>query len=157
VTGPAPVSILAGKRTGSSLPFQRDPASVARQAVEIGAEMRHERLQPVERASRSKTSASIGHGVGGGEAAGAAAGAFLGGVGMGGAVGAQEEARIARGGGLQQRLPVGLALGDGQAVVMRPDAAGEDVVAVDDQVMRGDRRAQVRPRRSAHRPPHRRW
>ncbi len=53
-------------------------------------------------------------------------------------VGAEEEARVARGGGGAQGEAVFFAFGDGQAVVMRPDAAGEDVVAVDDQVMRGD-------------------
>ena len=64
------------------------------------------------------------------------------------AVGAEEEVRIARGRGAAQRQPVLLALGDRQAVEMRADAAGEDGVAVDDQMMRGDRRREIR-RRSA--------
>ena len=64
-------------------------------------------------------------------------------------IGAQEEPGLAPRRGTAQRKPVLFALGDGQAVVMRLDAADEDVVAVDDQVMRGDRRTKVRPRLGA--------
>ena len=43
---------------------------------------------------------------------------------------AEEETRVARGGGPAQRLLMGRALGDRQAVVMRANAAHEDMVAV---------------------------
>ena len=58
---------------------------------------------------------------------------------VGRAVGAEEVARVAGGRGGAQREAVLLALGDRQAVVVRPDAAREDVVAVDDEVVRRDR------------------
>ena len=58
--------------------------------------------------------------------------------GVGGRVGAQEKARVAAGGRLQQRLAVLLALEHGQAVVVRADAAGEDGVAVVEQVVGGN-------------------
>ena len=57
------------------------------------------------------------------------------------AVGAKEKACLARGGGVAQGKAVFFAFGDGQAIVVRFDAAGEDVVAVDHQVVRGDRGA----------------
>ncbi len=53
-------------------------------------------------------------------------------------VGAQEELRVAAGGRLHQGHAVLLALEDGQAVVMRPDPAHEDGVAVVEQVLRRD-------------------
>ena len=51
--------------------------------------------------------------------------------------------RVARGRGLDQRQPMRLALGHRQAVVVGPDAPREDMVAVDHEVMRGDRRAEI--------------
>jgi hypothetical protein len=54
------------------------------------------------------------------------------------AVGAQEEPRVARRGGFDQRQAVRLALEHRQAVVVRPDAAQEDGVAVVQQVVRRD-------------------
>ena len=62
---------------------------------------------------------------------------------MGGTVGAQEETGVATGGRLHQRLAVGFALEHRQAVVMRANATREDGVAVVQQVVRGDGRAQV--------------
>ena len=62
---------------------------------------------------------------------------------MWGGIGAQHEARLARGRSGAQRQPVLFAFGHRQAVVMRFDATRQDVVAVDDQVMRGDRRGKV--------------
>ena len=57
---------------------------------------------------------------------------------------------LPRGRGRDQRAPVLLALEHRQAVVVRPDAAGEDRVAVVEQVVRGDRRrrAAAAPRRT---------
>src|SRR5690606_4813741 len=74
----------------------------------------------------------------GGVAAGAAAGGFLGVTGVGRRVGAQEELRIAAGGGIQQGFLVGVALEDRQAVEVRANAAHQHVVAVVQQVVRGD-------------------
>src|SRR6185503_20961521 len=54
------------------------------------------------------------------------------------AVGAEEEFRVAGGRGLDQRLAVLLALQHRQAVVMRTDAAHEERVAVEEQVVGGD-------------------
>ena len=50
---------------------------------------------------------------------------------------------MAAGGRAQQRLAVALALEHGQAVVVRPQPAGEDGVAVEQQVVRRDGGRQV--------------
>ena len=63
-----------------------------------------------------------------------------------GAVGAEEEFRRARGRRPADRQPVPLALGDGQAISVRPEPAGEQRVAVDDQVLGRDGRGDLRPR-----------
>ena len=60
------------------------------------------------------------------------------------AVGAEEEFGRARRRRLAHRQPVLLALGDRQAISMRPQAAGEHRVAVDDQMLRRDRRGDDR-------------
>jgi hypothetical protein len=73
-----------------------------------------------------------------GVAAGAATGMFLGALGMRRRIGAEEELVIARRGCRYQRLAMGLALQDRQAVVVRTDAALEDLVAVEQQVVRRD-------------------
>ena len=65
---------------------------------------------------------------------------------MGRAVGAEEEARVAGGRRREQRAAVALALQHGQAVVMRPQPAREDRVAVQEQVLGGDRRRDARGR-----------
>ena len=106
-----------------------------------GAVQRCEGFEPVERAAFLEDMGQAGQRDGRREAARAAAGGFLGAVGMGRAVGAQEEAGMATGRRVDERLAMHLPLGDGQAVIMRTDAAGEDVVAVYDQVMRRDRPA----------------
>ena len=69
------------------------------------------------------------------------------------AVGAEEEARIAAGGGAEQRLPIALALQDRQAVVVRPDAAGENRVAIVQQMLRRDGRGDAgrAPATNSHR------
>ena len=84
-----------------------------------------------------------GEGHGCGVAPGTAAGAFLGVVEMRRAVRPEEDPGIAGGRRFDERVPVGCALGNRQTVVMGADAACEDVVPVDDQVMHGDRRGEV--------------
>ncbi|MPL73085.1 hypothetical protein SDC9_18878 [bioreactor metagenome] len=123
--------------------FQRQHLAVHRQPVEGRAVARGEGLEVGKPALGLEDMREQRHRVRRGEAAGAAAGAFLGRVGMGRGIGAEEEARLARGRGLDQGKAMALALGDRQAIVMRLDPAHQDVVAVDDQVMRGDRRAEV--------------
>ena len=119
---------------------------VRRQPVELRAELGGEAFQPVERARllegdrrtarsrharcrcrRSRKSASLAL------------------PRMRRAVGAEEELRVAGGGRLDQRLAVLLALEHRQAVVVRPDAAEEERVAVQEQVVRGDGGRDVRP------------
>ena len=57
-------------------------------------------------------------------------------------VGAEEERSRPRSGGAAKRQPVPFALGDGQAIQVRPDAAREDMAAVDHQMMGRDGGAQ---------------
>ena len=57
-------------------------------------------------------------------------------------IGAEEETRIAGDRGFPKRQPVALALGHREAIHMRSDPAAENCVAVDRQMMRGDRRPQ---------------
>jgi hypothetical protein len=73
-----------------------------------------------------------------GEHAGAPAGILLGAALVRRTVGAEEEARIAAGGRIEQRLAILLALENRQTIIMRPNAAGEDRVAVVQQVLGGD-------------------
>ena len=143
--------LAEGQRLGHrpGLAPQRDGAGVARQAVEVGAVEAGEGFEPVERAGRVE---GLGVQLERAErrvAAGAAAGVLLQVRGVRRAVGAEEEASAAGGRRLDQRPPVLLALEHRQAVVVRPDAAGEDRVAVVEQVMRGDGRGGVAPA-SAH-------
>ena len=81
-----------------------------------------------------------------GEDAGTAAGGLLGVPRVRRAVGAEKEPRIVARRGLEQRLAVALALEHRQAVVMRTDAALEERVAIQQQVLRRDRRGDARPR-----------
>ena len=83
------------------------------------------------------------------EHAGAAAGRFLGAARVRRAVRAEEEARVARSRGLDQRLAVALALQERQAVQVRPQAAREHRAAVEEQVLRRDRRGDAFGRRRA--------
>ena len=48
--------------------------------------------------------------------------------------------------GFAQGRAVDLAFGDGQAVIVGPDATGKEVVAVQDQVMGGDAGGEVSAR-----------
>ena len=80
--------------------------------------------------------------MGGAEDAGAAAGRFLGPAGMGRRIGAQEEFRVAGGGGSPQGDAVQLPLGHRQAVHVGPQAPLEQGVAVDVQVVGRDRGGQ---------------
>src|SRR6056297_3572025 len=87
---------------------QRDPRLVRGQAVEGGAVERGEAFEPVKRALFLEDMSEDRERVGRGEAARAAAGAFLPRIGLRRAVGAEEEARIPRGGGAAQREAVAL-------------------------------------------------
>ena len=82
-----------------------------------------------------------------GEDPGAAAGRLLGMPGVRRAVRAEEEARVAAGRGLEQRAAIRLGLQHRQAVVMRPDAAGKQRVAIHQQMLRRDRRRDSGARR----------
>ena len=75
------------------------------------------------------------NGVQGCIAAGTAAGAFLPVSGMGGRIGAKEEAAVPACGGFKQRLPVFFPLEDGQAVMVRAKAAGKKRVAVEKEMV----------------------
>src|SRR5687768_18579617 len=90
-----------------------------------------ERLQPVQRAFLPERRGVAFEGEWGVEDAGAAAAGFLALHGMGGAVGAEEEFGRSRSRGAAHRQAMLLALGDGQAISMGPEAAGEQRVAVD--------------------------
>jgi len=72
---------------------------------------------------------------------GAAAGIFLGGTIVRCAIGTQEKSWVAAGRRVEQRKAVAFALQDRQAVVVRPDAAGEYRVAIVQQVLGRDGRA----------------
>src|SRR5207237_7457790 len=78
-----------------------------------------------------------------GENAGAAAGRLFCRDRMRRAVGAEKERGVSRSCGAAQGAAMCLALGDRQAIEMRPDAALKDRIAVDDQMMRGDRRRHI--------------
>ena len=84
-----------------------------------------------------------GHGVCRRKHPSTATGGFLQRVDMRRAVSAEEISRITRCRRLTKSETVLFTLGDGQAVIMRADTTDQDVVAVDDQMMRRDRRAQV--------------
>ena len=76
------------------------------------------------------------------EDAGAAAGRFLGAAGMGRRIGAQEELRVAGGGGSSQGDAVELPFGHREAVHVGTQASLEQGVAVDVQVVGRDRGGQ---------------
>ncbi|MCY1292421.1 hypothetical protein D9M70_416480 [compost metagenome] len=130
-----------------SLLAQRDRFLVDRQTVPGGAVQRGEGFELVECTLLLEHMRQAAHGVDRGVDAGAAAGAFLQRIDMGGGVGAEEEALVAGDGGRAQRQTVVLTLGDRQAVVVRLDPADQDRIAVDDQVMGGDRAGKVCLRR----------
>ena len=71
-----------------------------------------------------------------GEDAGAAARGFLGVARVRRAVGAEKQPRAAARHGAEQRRTVGLGLEHRQAVVVRTQAAGEQCIAVHQQVLR---------------------
>ena len=140
-TGPAAVSISPARAT--SFGARRYALVVDGQAVEARAVERGEGLEPVERVFFLEHLRIDFERGGRREDAGAAAIALLVVHRVRRGVGAEEEFRIARNRGAAQRLAVRLALGDRQAIHMRPEAAGEERVAVDDEMMRGDGRGDV--------------
>ena len=95
-------------------------------------------LQLVQRASSLEGPGIELQGMGAGIAAGTAIADFLQRTGMRGAVGPQEEAWITTGGHLHQCRAVDLALEHRQAIPVRAQPAGEDGVAVVEQVLRRD-------------------
>ena len=119
---------------------------IARQAVEIRAALGRERLQAIERAGLlERFRVQLDGGVRR-ENAGAAARRLLRVPRVRRAVGAEEEARIVARRRFDQRPAIVLALEHRQAVVVRPDAALEDRIAIQQQVLRRDRRADAAAR-----------
>ena len=128
--------IVRGHLPGS--PDQGEVVAIARQTVEVRAVKGGECLEFFQRAGRFEgLRVQLDRGVRR-EDAGAAAGALLRSRRMRRAVGAQKEARRAGGHGLEQRGPMRLLLEHRQAVVMRPDAADEQRIAIHQQVLRRD-------------------
>src|SRR6202040_907944 len=117
-------------RRGPGLAAHRDAPVIRRQAVEGRAVPRRESLEMVESAFFLEYLDVEFEGRGGGEDAGAAAASLLGRDRMRCAVGAKEKRGVARGRGAAQRAAVLLALGDRQAIEMRPDAADKQRVAI---------------------------
>jgi len=99
---------------------QGDFCLIARQAVEIRAMKGDEGLQPAEMSDLFECLGIERQGQGSGVDPGASTGAFLGRAGMWRAVGAEEKARIARGGRFQHGAAVAFRLEHGQAVIMGP-------------------------------------
>src|SRR5690606_15580479 len=125
--------------------YQRDALFVARQTVEVRTVEAGEGFQPVERAGLFERLCIQLDRRMRGEAAGTTAGRFLVVTRMRRAVGAEEElVALARRRG-DQGFAMLFALEHRQAVVMRPDAALENGIAVVEQMMRGDGGADVRP------------
>ena len=119
---------------------------VARQAVEVRAALGGERLQAIEPPGLlERFGVQLDGGVRG-EDAGAAAGCLLGVPRVRRAVGAEEETRIVARRGFDQRTSIVFALQHRQAVVVRTDAALEDRIAIQQQVLRRDRRADAAAR-----------
>ena len=79
--------------------------------------------------------------------AGATAGGKLGAIEMRRAVCTKKEGRITRNRRGDQSAAMRLALGNGKAVIMRPDSPGENVIAIDEKMVgrecRGNRRPAV--------------
>ncbi len=109
---------------GPALFPEFDLLRVTRQSVEIGAEFAGKALQALQVPGEFEGLSIQFDCRMRGEHAGAAAGILLGVARMRSAVGAEKVARVAAGRRGQQRLPVGFRLQDGQAIQVRPDAAG---------------------------------
>src|SRR5581483_7886561 len=121
--------------------LQGDALLVGRQAIEARTVQRGKGLELVERVLLHENLGVELQRHRRVEDAGAAAGALLGVRGMRCGVGAEEELPAARRRGAAQRLAMLLALGDRQAIEVRTDAALEDRIAVEHQVVRRDRAA----------------
>ena len=128
---------------------------VARQAVEIGAEMTGERLQPIEAARPIRTLRRTARCAACAVNMPAQPQAFSL---VARSCGALSVPRKKRGlplvAAAEQRLPIALALQYRQAIVMRPDAARKNRIAIVQQMLRRDgrgdagaaRRRRIRPR-----------
>ena len=122
---------MGGKLHKSTL-REGDRVCIRRQPVKLRAKKRGKAFKPIQRSGSLKDFCQTRHGIGGRKHAGASTGALLCLIAMRRAVGAEEIAWLATCGRFQQGEAVGLAFGDGQAIVMGPDAAGQNVIAVDD-------------------------
>ena len=81
--------------------------------------------------------------VGGGKTSRTPAGGFFGAVRMRGGICAKEKFCIPRGGGFAQGFLMGAAFDNRQTIIMRPNPAHKHVVAIDHQMMCGDRSRNV--------------
>src|SRR6185437_2928778 len=116
-----------------------DPFFVARQVIEIRAEVGRKALQSSQGADGFEDFRIQLDGRGRGEHAGAAASRFLRAARVRRAVCAEKEAGIAAGDDLQKRAPVRFRLEHRQAIVMRADPAIEQRVAIHQQMLRSER------------------
>ncbi len=123
--------------------FQGHRALIERQAVKAWSMFAGKPLEPVERAILVEGRDIAFERIGRIEDPRAAARRFLGIHRVRRAVGAEEEFGRARGRGGAHREAVVLALGDGQAIGVRANAADQHGVAIDVEVLRGDRRGDV--------------
>src|SRR6516165_1928881 len=123
---------------------QRHPARIWRQAIKFRTIQRGKGLEAVERLLLLKDLGVSLQSTWRREDAGATAGGLFGRNRVRRAVGAEKELLVAGGRRAAQGQAVLFALCDRQAIEMRADPAGKDSVAIDLQMMRGDRCRQVR-------------
>ena len=121
------------------LPLERDAIRVGRQVVEGRTIQAREGLQPVQSILLIKHFGVALKRMGRIEDAGTTAGGFFAGSGMRGGISAEEEAWISACGRPPQSKAMLLPFDYGQAVEVAAQAAKEHGVAVDLQVMGGDR------------------
>jgi len=119
--------------------FQRHCARVQRQAIKTGAVFCGKGAKTIQRLLFIKHRNIAFQRKRRIENPGAATGRFFGGHGMRGTVGSQKVFGRSPSRRLTQGQPVRLALGHGQAIGMRTQPPGEHGIAVDVQVLRGDR------------------
>src|SRR6185437_8971998 len=117
---------------------ERDPFFIARQVVEVRAEVRCKALQSLQSAHAFEGLRVQLDGGGRGEHTGASTSRFLRAARVWRAVRAEEESRIAAGDDLRERAPVSFRLEHGQAVVMRADSPIEQRIAIHQQMLRSE-------------------
>ncbi len=126
-------------------PLQGDRALVQGQAVEAGPEFAGKGLEPVKGAVFLEGGGVAFQGDGGAKDARAAAGAFLIAHQMGRRVRAEEELRVAAGGGAAKGEAVNLSLRHGQAKVVGAHAPHQQIITVQPKMMGRDGCRKVRP------------